>query len=113
MEENLEQTNQESPKEVVADVVETATTEVVAEEPKKDASSIVVSKKIEEDKADYKPEIVEIDLGDDANLATAHDDFDWDRGAKNELNYTESEFDDMFKQYESELNFITSRCRFA
>lgn len=107
MEENLEQTNQELPKEAVADVVETVTTEeVVAEAPKKDASSIVVSKKIEEEKADYKPELVEIDLGDDANLATAHDDFDWDRGAKNELNYTETEFDDMFKQYESELNFI-------
>ncbi len=122
MEENLEQINQELSKETVADAVETpqeviqevaetveAPQEAAAETVVKKETSgeaIVVKKTIEEEQADYKPEIVEIDLGDDANLATAHDDFDWDRGAKNELNYTQSEFDEMFKQYESELNFI-------
>jgi len=110
MEENNLDQNQEQPKEVATDTAETPQTEttesiiVEAEAPKDDA--VVVVKTIEEDKGDYTPELIEIDLGDDLNVATAHDDFNWEKGAKDELNYTPEEFKEQLKQYEEELNFI-------
>ena len=95
----------EQPVEAATEVVE-ETVEKAAASVEKQGDAVVVSKKIEEEKADYKPELIEIDLGEDLHAATAHDDFDWDKGAKDELNYTSDEYAEQLKEYEEELNFI-------
>jgi len=100
---------------IAAEVIEAAPTETVVTtqpevavaEAKKSKEAVVFVKKIEEDEnTDYKPELIEIELGDDQHAATAHDDFEWDKGAKDELNYTPEEYKEQLKEYEERLNFI-------
>ncbi len=62
-------------------------------------------KKIEDD----GPERVDIEIEDEnAKLAsTPHDDFDWSKTNKHQLNYTEAEIENYLKDYEQSLNNIS------
>ena len=62
------------------------------------------------DQEDLGPEEVKLEeIKEDINAAlanTAHDDYDWSQGKKNQLNYSDKEIKDYLSQYESTLNSL-------
>ncbi len=110
--EAIEEASTETVESVTKEAVEaieegtTETVEGVIESVQVEDDPTIVKKTIDISGEDYTPEHVEIDLDDNDNAGTAHDDYDWEKGAKDELNYTEEEFNTFLKQYQEELNFI-------
>ncbi|MEM7105993.1 MAG: 30S ribosomal protein S1 [Bacteroidota bacterium] len=91
-----EETTEEAPaEEPVAEEKAPAEEATPAEEPVKEST---------EESLEEEGEVV-LEL-DEEPVTSAHDDFDWDKGAKNTLNYTDEEIADYLKQYEGTLNTV-------
>ncbi len=121
-EKNLENNNDEAAKEVTAENQETPTQEVPATEPVKEVVE-EVSKEVEakteevvekaaepvktataaEAIAEAQAEVVE---EEEEEIETAHDDYDWDLGARNTLTYTAEEHADFERQYSETLTTV-------
>ena len=116
-EKKLDDINQDQPvEEVKADDIENTdkneetTEEVVAEtevnEPEETQEETDQPASTEEASAEEEEEELVLLDDQDASESTAHDDFDWDKGARDTLNYTDEEIENYLAEYENTLNTV-------
>ncbi len=60
-----------------------------------------------EEVEDTSPETIELEVESDVDLSSPHDDFDWDKGNRHALPYSEDEISNYLKDYESTLNSVS------
>ncbi len=84
----------------------TETVEEAVEEVTESAEEVVEAANEAVTEEDDEEEELVLDLGDDVDAGSAHDDYDWNVGNRNGLPYSEAQIEEYLKDYEASMSAV-------